>query len=70
MSMTTRQAGRPDNQTGRLKRETTCDERKGEGDGEGAKSYDGKKTWSSVNHSIISNTEDLMTFEYLLICGS
>ena len=25
-----------------------------EGDGEGAKSYDGKKAWSSINRSILS----------------
>jgi hypothetical protein len=54
-------------QTGRLKRENG---RKGGGDGGGAKPYDGVEAWSSVNHSIISDTKDLLIYEYFLISGS
>ncbi len=36
------------------KRETTCSRERGEGGGRGAESYDRKKAWSSINHSMLS----------------
>ncbi len=35
---------------------TTCCRERGEGGGRGAESYDRKKAWSSINHSILSDS--------------
>jgi hypothetical protein len=51
---------------------TDKEERGGGGCGGGAKSYEGVKTWSSENHSILSGKEvyctvmDICCFRYLL----
>ncbi len=39
-------------------RETTCWRKRGVGGEGGAKSYDGKKAWSSINFSILSSQEE------------
>jgi hypothetical protein len=40
-------------QAGRLRKRATCWRQRGEG-GRGSESYDRKKAWSSINHSILS----------------
>jgi hypothetical protein len=40
--------------TGRLRKRDNLLTGQGEGSGRGAESYDGKKSWSSINHSILS----------------
>ncbi len=40
--------------TGRLRKKDNLLTGQGEGSGRGAESYDGKKSWSSINHSILS----------------
>ncbi len=38
---------------------------RGEGGGGGAKSYDNKKAWSSINYSILSGVQNVYCCEYL-----
>ncbi len=43
-------------------RETTCWRERGDEGGGGAKSYDGEKVWSSINHSILSGVQYTVHF--------
>ncbi len=52
-----------------LEREATCWQERGEGGGRGAESYDRKRAWPSINHSVLSCSTPPEKAGGFAICG-